>query len=66
MAAAGLTSGFRIWARSGASSAHELAEHRFGLRTHDPMAARDRIALDMNENQIKRTMLAAENWRPIR
>ena len=32
----------------------------------DPMAARDRIARDMNENQVKRARLAAENWRPVR
>ncbi len=34
--------------------------------TFDPMAARARIARDMNENQIKRARLAAENWRPTR
>jgi len=32
----------------------------------DSMAARDRIARDMNDNQIKRASLAAENWRPKR
>ncbi len=32
----------------------------------DPMAARARIARDMNENQIKRARLAADAWRPER
>ncbi len=32
----------------------------------DPMTARDRIARDMNENQIKRARLDVENWRPKR